>query len=472
MAQMTVTVLSQADCQRLHEATLRILAETGVDVRHEPSLERFAAAGAKVDGRRVRIPADLVERALASAPREWPLKARDGRTTLTLRDGEVYFGTGSDCIWLRDPDTGERRRPKLADIEGLAAVCEALPNVDFVMSMGVPTDVPQEIDDISQVVALLRGTRKPLLMALRTGEAVPAMQQMAELCGARDSLAVYAMPSPPLQHDADALTKIIACAELQIPLIYAPSITAGTNAPRSLAAGMVIGNAEVLSGLVLHQQVRPGAPFVFSGGASPFDMRNVVDSYFVPEGSVGLQMACDLARYYGLPSFGYVGVSDSKCLDEQWSAEAAVTTVLGALNRATLVHDLGYLESGLQYSYESLVFSDEMVGYARAVLREVPMDDYALALEEIQAAGPGGNHLGTKYTRRHGRDFWLPGLLSRIGYDRWAADGSRTLLERVRARVAELRAREREQFVSPETDAAILELMEQTGRQRVAAAAT
>ena len=179
MPEARLTVWGEAECRRLHEATLELLADTGVDVRYEPALALFSAAGASVDGRRVRIPPRLIEDALASAPREWLLKPRGGDTApLALRDGEVYYGTGSDVLYVRDPESGERRRVRRADVEGMAALCEVLPNIDFIMSMGLPEDAPQGIDDLVQVVAMLRGTRKPLLVAPRDGSVFARMQPM------------------------------------------------------------------------------------------------------------------------------------------------------------------------------------------------------------------------------------------------------------------------------------------------------
>jgi trimethylamine--corrinoid protein Co-methyltransferase len=167
------------------------------------------------------------------------------------------------------------------------------------------------------------------------------------------------------------------------------------------------------------------------------------DPYTAPEAAVALQACCDLARFYGLPSFSYAGHSEAKVLDEQWSAESALTMMLGALSRATLLHDIGYLEDGMQSSYESIVLGNELVGYARAFLREVPLDDHALALEEIAAAGPGGHHLGTRYTRTHYREFWTSDIFDNTGHDRWSSAGGLTLGDRVRAEVKRLRGGER-----------------------------
>ena len=471
MPNATLSVWSEAECRRLHEGTLELLADTGVEVRYEPALELFQAAGASVDGRRVRIPGRLVDAALRTAPREWLMRPRGGDTApLILRDGEMYYGTGSDVLYVRDPESGARRRARRADVEGMAALCELLPNIDFVMSMGLPEDAPREIDDLVQVVALLRGTRKPLLVAPRDGSVLGRMQEMAALCGEKESFAIYAMPSPPLMHDPDALTKVIGCARLLIPLIYCPAPSAGATGPRSITSTVLVGNAETLSGLVLHQHVNAGAPFVYGVGGGVLDMRLMTDPYTSPDSVLALQCGCDLARHYGLPSFSYAGMSDSKTLDEQWSAEAALSMAYGSLSRATLLHDVGYLESGLQSSYESIVFGDELAGYARQFMREVPVDDYALAMDEIRRAGPGGNHLATKYTRKHHREFWTAELFDHTMHDRWAADGEKTLKERVRAKVARLRAEGRPFTISAEQDArleAILESMQANEGERV-----
>ena len=442
MHHATLTVWDDAACRRIHGLTTKLLADTGVDMKHERARELCAASGAHVDGRRVRFPAALIERALAAAPRSWALRPRGGHTaSLELTPGNTYFGTGPDCLYVCDPETGARRRARLADVTRAAAVAERLPNLDFVMSMGLPEDVENEVVDVAQFAAMLKGTRKPLVVSSPFGGAsLYTMRDMAAACGEAGSFACLAMSSPPLMLDDVACSKALACAELDIPLVLAPSVSAGAQGPASLTACVAVANAEVLAGLVVHQLGKAGAPFVMGVGTGVMNMQYAVEVYNSPGVFLGNQAQLDMIRWYGLPSWHYSGHSDSKLLDEQWSLEVGIATIMGALSRATLLHDVGYLESGLQSALEGLVLGDEVVGYARALLGELPVDDEALALAEIEAVGPGGNHLGTKMTRRHFRDFWRASLIDQSTHDRWSAAGSRTLLERVRERLAEIRA--------------------------------
>jgi trimethylamine--corrinoid protein Co-methyltransferase len=443
MYRAALNVWDERACRRVHEASLSILARVGVDVRHERARELLAGAGAEVDGRSVRLGGGLVERALASAPREWPLLPRGGDTApLTLRHGATWFGSGPDCLYVSDLESGERRRARLADVTAAAAVAERLPNIDFVMSMGLPEDADAEAVDLAQFAAMLKGTRKPVVVSSPFGGAsLYRMRQMAAACGEARSIACLAMTSPPLMLDEVVCDKALACADLEVPLILATSVSAGSQGPASLAACVAVANAEALAGLVVHQLGRAGAPFVFGVGTGVLNMGTFVDVYNAPGVFLANQAHLDLVHgAYGLPSWSYAGHSDSKLLDEQWSLELGIATVLGTLSRATLLHDVGYLESGLQSALEGLVLGDEVAGYARALAADLPVDDDALALAEIEAAGPGGNHLGSRMTRARHRSFWHASLIDQNTHERWEAEGGTTLLERVRARLADILA--------------------------------
>jgi trimethylamine---corrinoid protein Co-methyltransferase len=160
-----------------------------------------------------------------------------------------YCGTGSDVPYICDHDTRERRRARKADVESTAALCEMLSHIDFVMGMGMPEDVPRAIDDLARVEAMVRGTRKPLLVAPRDGHRLAKMKEVTTLACEANSFGIYAMSVPPLLFDEDGPSKVIACAELDIPLIWAPSPNAGTTAPPSISAVIVVANAEVLAPL-------------------------------------------------------------------------------------------------------------------------------------------------------------------------------------------------------------------------------
>jgi trimethylamine--corrinoid protein Co-methyltransferase len=470
MAYPRLTIMEERDAQRVHDATLRVLSEAGVDVLHEPTLELLRQAGAKVEGNRVRFMPQMVDEALAAAPSSWPLEGRGSATALELKQGNTYFGTGSDCLYVRDRASGERRRVKLADVETMAHLADRLPNLEFVMSMGLPDDVDMAIDDMAPVAAMLRGTSKPLIVAPKDGNAVEPILELARVAGNERSVAIYSMPAPPLMHDADAITKVVECAKREVPLIYASAPSMGSTSPWSVAATLVVGNAEILSGLVVHQLVKPGAPFVYGTAFGVLDMALTVETYAAPEQLLADHVGCEMAEFYGLPSFYYGAVSDSKVLDPQWAAESALTALLGAFSRGTLLHDVGYLESGMQSSHESIVLGDEVAGFARAILREMSFDEYGLAVDEILQAGPGGNHLARKYTRQHYREMWRPSLFERATYDRWMeVSGGRDCMQKVRDKVESLLAEPRAEQLDAQTSARLDEIVDEVERQRSAA---
>jgi trimethylamine--corrinoid protein Co-methyltransferase len=386
---------------------------------------------------------------------------------MLVEQGLTYFGTGPDCIYVHDPYTRERRRARLKDIVASAHLCDQLDDVDFVMSMGLAEDAPISCDDLLQFRAMLSGTTKPLVVSTsHGGDGLEAMLEMAGIYGERGSFGCLIMSSPPLKFDANAADKLIACARLGVPIILAPAPSAGATAPASISAAVVVGDAEVMAGLCIHQLAAAGAPFVYGVGASAMDMRTALDPYVGPDHFLGNQAACDLARSYGIPSWSYAGPSDAKTLDEQWSADVAVTALLGALSRATLLHDLGYMESGMAGSPESIVLGAELVGFVRSFLRELPLDDDSLQLEAIIAAGPGGNYLGHPHTRRHHREFWQTNLFDHDVFERWHAGGAATLRDRVAERTLKLLDAPGELGLCDDEDRTIDEVIATVARSR------
>ncbi len=436
-------------CQTLHVATLEVLQRTGVDVRHEDALALLARAGAHVDGERVRMPAALVEDALATAPRTVRLGSRDTHSGLLLTNGSVFYGTGSDCIYVLGPGARDRRPGALADVEEMAALQERLANIDFVMSMVHPHELPADRAPVAQFAAMLRGTAKPLIMVPEDAAHLELFAEMAEACGARDSWALYAMPTPPLVHGHASADRLVKAATLGVPTVYASALLQGATAPASTAGILVQCNAEMLSGLVITQLARPGAPFVYGTAQGWMNPRSGLIVYCGPEEMAVQQASADLARHYGLPSFGTGGCADSLLLDEQWAAEAALTLLAAAHAGVSLLHDVGYVASGTASSHESMILLDELVAWVKAHLAGVTIDADALAVDEIDAVGPGGTHLARRFSRSRVREFFRPRLLAQTSHEAWQESGSPSLLDRVADRARELRAADRTYRLDP-----------------------
>jgi trimethylamine--corrinoid protein Co-methyltransferase len=434
--------LDDEACSAVHNATLELLETTGVEVQHEEMLTALAGAGARVVGSRVRIPAGMIDEALAAAPRSIRLTSRGATPALDLTSGPVYYGTGSDCIYVHGPGARDRRQGVLDDVEQMAALQEKLGNIDFVLSMVHPHELSADVAPVAQFAAMLRGTSKPLIMVPEDARHLEAFSEMAEVCGARGSWAIYAMPTPPLTHGKESVDRLAGCARLGVPMVYASAFLPGATAPASVAGCVVLANAEMLSGLVITQLAAPGAPFVYGVSQGWMDPRSGHVMYCGPEEMAAQQGSADLARHYGLPSFGGGGCSDSLLLDEQWAFETGMTLLTAAQSGVTLLHDVGYVASGTGSSYETMVVADELVGWVKAYLDGLTIDRESLAVAEIAAAGPGGTHLSRKYSRRHLREFFRPRLITQDSFESWQAAGAASLLERAAERTRELRAAE------------------------------
>jgi trimethylamine--corrinoid protein Co-methyltransferase len=449
------SALDGEGCEAVHRATLELLAGTGVEVQHEEALALLAGAGARVEGSRVRMPAALVDDALMAAPRSFTLTSRGAGPALDLFSGPVYYGTGSDCIVVLGPGAKDRRTGVLADVEEMAALQEKLANIDFVLSMVHPHELPAHQAPLAQFAAMLRGTAKPLIMVPEDARHLEVFNEMAAACGAADSWAIYAMPTPPLTHGKESTDRLVGCARLGVPMIYASAFLPGATAPASVAGCVVLANAEMLSGLVISDLANAGAPFVYGAAQGWMEPRSGHIVYCGPEEMAAQQGSADMARHYGLPSFGGGGCSDSLMLDEQWGFETGMTLLTAAQSGITLLHDIGYVASGTASSYETMVVGDELVGWVKAYLGGVTIDEESLAVAEIAAAGPGGTHLSRKYSRQHLRDFFRPRLISQDSFESWETAGAPSLLDRAAERTRELRASER---AYQPTDEALREL--------------
>ena len=444
----TLTVLQPQQLDRIHQASLTILSQTGVNVHSEPVRQLLAAAGAKVEhDLRAYLPAHLVEQALASAPSRIDIYDRNGHSSMSLQGTNCYFGTGSDLEFTLDWRSGKRSASTLKDVELSARLCDKLEHIDFVMSFALPQEVPAARCAHEQLRVMLENTAKPILMTVFSGtESFAQMHELAcRSCGGADrfrsspNYIAYSQFVSPLQHDTDALARLVYCADNHIPLVYVPTIMMGASGPVSIAGALALANAECLAGLVMHQLRSPGAPFIYGGCVSPLDMKTTVFTYGSPEWRLTDAALSQLSQLYQLPIFGTAGATDTQSIDAQAGAEWAYSLLACALSGVNLIHDLGYLESGLTGSLQSLVICDEIVGMIKHFLQGIPVSEDTLALDLINHVGPAGNFLAEPHTLENFRkDIWYPALFNRDRFDNWHAQGSKDALQRATERVKHL----------------------------------
>jgi len=444
-------VFSDEQVLEVHLAILEILERTGVEVREKRARELLKQAGARVEGERVRLPAQLVDWAIQSAPERVVVSSRTGERAMPLEANRVFFGTGSDTPNTIDPETRQRRRSVRADVERIARLCDALPNIDFLMSLAVAGDVPEKAPFVFEFADMMAGSSKPLVFTAHDAQDMEDIAEMAAaVVGGESALRAnpimihYAEPITPLIHSPMGLRKLLFCADHRIPVVYVSGMSAGATTPVTLAGGIALGAAECLSGLVIHQLAAPGAPFIFGANVSVIDMATLGYVYGGPEFPITNAALADMARYYRLPVWGLAGASDAKTVDAQAGLEAMLSVLMAVLSRGNLVHDIGYLDEGLTSSMEMVTVVDEIIGMARMIFRGVPTDRDHLAVDVIDEVGPGGQFLDTEHTARFFRtEHFLTRLLDRNPFEKWQQSGSKSLEDRANEKVREILATHR-----------------------------
>ncbi len=477
-------VIADTEVDRIHETSLTILEEIGVQIPNPQILHSFADAGAVVDFEQqvVRIPASLVEQALAVLPKDFSVTPADGGQPIHLGDGDLKLSM--DCSdQIVEVSQDRKRRGNQEDVLKGIMVANALENVRLATGYVLPNEVPQSTGDVAGYQLLFTYSRKAVATWIYSSRSADYILEMAKVVAGgaealkrKKLLTYFAEPVSPLRYAPHTLEIMGKMAEYECPIYLGPMVTAGGSGPVTLAGTLALHNAEILHGLTLIYLLNPRQPVIYSCHAHVLDLRRGTIQYGAPEQALLAAAASQLAKKQGLAVCGNVMLSDSNTADYQAGFEAGATAayalaagwdMLGFLGFGTL----GVVGAGVGHSLEMAILQDEALSYLKRMLASFEVNDDTLALDAIREAGIGGNFLAQPHTARHmRRELWQSGgIFPRLDYATWAEGGCKTALDRAKERLeVVLRDYPPEPVLDPETAQHLLEIRERAEAEAAA----
>jgi len=468
-------VLSADDVCTIDGKARSLLRTTGIDAGAEPFLEIFSGIGAKVGQRgRVTFPERVIDDALDSVPNRVLLYGRGGALPLDLGGDKVYLGTGGAAVRILDLEDGRARDPTLDDLADLAWLVENLDNIDFFLRPVVARDIASEALDLCKFYTSLANTSKHVMGSVGSVNTARDVIELASLiAGGRDSLVERPIISfitswlvSPLTLDRQVSNVLVTIAEQGIPVALSTAPVAGSTAPATLAGLLVQVHAEELSGIVLSQAIKKGAPVLYGPVPAVADFRTMGYAGGAIESAL-LNVACvQLADWIDVPIYADAGLTDSKLSDVQAGYEKGMNILLLAMAGGDYVHhSAGMLESMLTVSYEQYVIDNDIIGMAIRALQGIEISDQTLATSVIEGVGPGGHYLTHPHTLAHIRtdEYFVPATVDRQGRAAWEKKGAVDGRERARQIAREILHRERKGFILEDVDREIRNRFDLTG---------
>ncbi len=460
--------MTDEQVKQIHEASLAVLARTGVQVEETEALRLFTEAGANVEGNRVRLPQSLIEDAVDKAPSRVVLAGRDPDNDLILEDARVYIGTGGAALSVLDMETGKIRKAVLRDVADMARIVDVLDNIHFYLMPVYPTDMTKENVDINSYYISLANTTKHVQSGVYTVQGIRDVVEMCErITGGSEPLRERPIVSfitcwmvSPLKFATDVTTLLIETCRQRIPVVLSAAPMAGSTAPVTLAGMLAQLNAEQLAGLALTQLAQPGCPVLIGPIPATADMRS--GKYLGGSVELGLTNAAitQLAHFYQVPIYNSAGMTESKIPDIQAGMEKAQSLIQVALAGANFIHHAaGMLENMSTIAYEQFVIDNELLGMAMRAVRGIEVNDDTLALEVIDRVGPGGHYLMDEHTMRYMRTehYYPSAVFDRQGREMWEKAGATDAWTRAKEVARRILAEHRPEPLDPATDAWIRE---------------
>jgi len=447
----TLSVIERPVIEQIVDQAFLVLENSGVLIEDPHALERLKKVGLNVnpETNRVIYPREMVEKALKTTPSSLTLHDRDGNPARVLEKDNVHFVPASSALRILDRKTQKSRNPKSSDFVEYVKIADGLKNIDYLSTAFIPKDIPQDMADAWRLYMVLAHSKRPIVSGAFTSFGVPRMGEiMAMFREDKDDLVKKPMsiftccPNTPLRWGEDPISNIMDCAEWGIPIEIVPVLLLGMISPVTTIGALVLHTAEILSGLTIAQIVRPGTAVLFGGAPASFHMQLMTNPMTAVE---ALQLYCgyaQVAKYLNLPCQAYMALSDSKFNDPQAGMETGVGAFLAASVGFNSISGPGMLEYVNCFSYEKLVFDDEVVAHAKRFIRPVEVREDLPAADLIAELVREKHLLTSEHTLKYWPDeLYLPGtMVDRTNWDQWEDQGSRDWRARANEMIDELLA--------------------------------
>ena len=451
----------------LHEQSMTILEEIGIDFRDQDAIRLWREAGADVKGQRVHLPRELLMAKLALAPSQYTQHARNPERNVVIGGRNTVFAPVYGSPFVRDFDN-KRRYGTLEDLRNFVKLAYMTPVLHH--SGGVicePVDVPVPKRHLEIVYSHIKFSDKPFMGMVTAPERAADTVKLAQILfgeafiDAHPVLTSVVNCNSPMVWDATMLGALACYARANQAVLVTPFIMAGAMAPASTAGAIAQLNAEVLAGIAYAQVVRPGAPMVYGNFVTTVSMQSGAPMVGTPEPAMMIYVTAQLARKYKLPLRTGGMLNGSKIADAQAAYESMATMLPTLYAGANFVlHSAGWLEAGLAAGYGKFMMDADQIAMLQRFAGNLDLSEEARAMEAIREVGPGGHYLGCAHTQRNFKTaFYTSQLADNNSFEQWEAEGGRDLDQRATQAAKQLLARYEPPALDPATDEALLDFI-------------
>ncbi len=441
-------LLSKELINKIIEEAYIILEKQGIFVENSEALGLFKEAGMKINtsNQRVFITPELIQDCLDSTPSLIKMYDRSGEKEFIVGGDEVHFDPGSTAVTILEHDTGDQRKADTKDLIRFDRLTDLMDNIDFQSTGIISSDVPDIISDSYRLYLGLKYCNKPIVTGtFRVEGFKPMFEMLVAIRGSEQKLsdkplAIFdACPSPALKWSNLTTQSLIDSARAGIPSELISMGMTGATSPVTIAGTLVQHVAENLCGLIICQLAHKGAPVIFGGSPSSFDMRKGT----TPMGAIETMMIdsgyTQIAKYLNLPSHAYMGLSDAKVNDNQAGLESGIGSILAALSGVNVISGPGMMDFESCQSLEKLVIDNDICGMALRLVRGIAQRDDPIATDLFHGFTADTQFLSMPHTRKWYREEHIfSDIIDRDTYDYWVSLGKKSSAERAKDKVKEI----------------------------------